>query len=67
VETALTGVGGFLFNLAGVAIDVVFGFVGGLIGGAIFGTRRPAAYASRDSKPVFHRKTGLGSGRDRVR
>jgi len=43
VETALTGVGGFLFNLAGVAIDVVFGLVGGLIGGAIFGTRRPAA------------------------
>ncbi len=28
-----------LFNLVGVAIDVFFGFIGGMIGGAIFGTR----------------------------
>jgi hypothetical protein len=40
LESALTGVGGILFNLAGVAIDVVFGLIGGLIGGAVFGARR---------------------------
>lgn len=40
VEPALTGVGGMLFNLIGTGIDIVFGFVGGLIGGAIFGARR---------------------------
>ena len=40
LETALTGMGGMLFNLVGVAIDIGFGFVGGLIGGAIFGPRR---------------------------
>lgn len=43
LEAALTGIGGAMFNLAGVAIDVVFGLVGGLIGGAIFGARRPTA------------------------
>jgi len=43
LDAALTGIGGALFNLAGVAIDVVFGLVGGLIAGAIFGGRRPAA------------------------
>ena len=43
LETALTGVGGVLFNLAGVAIDVAFGFIGGLIGGAVFGARRATA------------------------
>jgi hypothetical protein len=37
---SLTGVGALLFNLAGVLIDVFFGFLGGLIGGAIFGARR---------------------------
>ena len=42
VEPALTGVSGMLFNLIGMAIDIVFGFVGGLIGGAFFGTRRTA-------------------------
>lgn len=40
LETALTGVGGMLFNLVGVAIDIVFGFLGGLIGGGIFRTDR---------------------------
>jgi len=40
LETALTGIGGLLFNLVAVAIDVAFGFLGGLIGGAIFGPRR---------------------------
>jgi hypothetical protein len=40
---ALTGVGGLLFNLVGILIDVAFGFIGGLIGGAIFGARRAVA------------------------
>ncbi len=40
---ALTGVGGMLFNLVGILIDVAFGFIGGLIGGAIFGARRAVA------------------------
>lgn len=43
LETALTGVSGLLFNLAGIFIDLVFGFLGGLIGGAIFGPRRVTA------------------------
>jgi hypothetical protein len=43
LETALTGMGGLLFNLMGVAIDIVFGFLGGLIGGAVFGARRAVA------------------------
>ena len=40
LEVALTGVGGILFNLIGVAFDLVFGFLGGLVGGAIFHTYR---------------------------
>ena len=36
LEAALTGVGGMLFNLVGIIIDVAFGFLGGLLGGAIF-------------------------------
>ena len=43
LETALTGAGGMLFNLLGVAFDVAFGFIGGLIGGALFGPRRVTA------------------------
>jgi hypothetical protein len=43
LESALTGAGGLLFNSAGVAIDVVFGFIGGWMGGAIFGARRATA------------------------
>jgi hypothetical protein len=43
LETALTGIGGLLFNLVGATIDVAFGFIGGLIGGAIFGPRRVTA------------------------
>jgi hypothetical protein len=43
LETALTGTGGFLFNLVGISIDLVFGFLGGLIGGGIFGPRRVTA------------------------
>jgi len=43
LESALTGVNGMLFNLVGVAIDIAFGFLGGLLGGAIFGPRRVTA------------------------
>ena len=40
---ALTGIGGLFFNLVGILIDMAFGFIGGLIGGAIFGLRRAVA------------------------
>lgn len=43
LEANLTGMGGILFNLLGMVFDVFFGFVGGLIGGAIFGARRVTA------------------------
>jgi hypothetical protein len=43
LETALTGVGGMLFNLVGMLIDIAFGFIGGLIGGAIFRSRQVTA------------------------
>lgn len=42
LETNLTGVGGMTFNLMGVLFDIVFGFLGGLVGGAIFRTDRSA-------------------------
>ena len=40
LEKALTGTGGILFNLVGAAIDLFFGFLGGLTGAAIFRDRR---------------------------
>lgn len=40
LESTLTGIGGLMFNLLGVVVDVVFGSIGGLIGGAIFRTDR---------------------------
>jgi len=43
LNAALTGVGGLLFNLVGVLIDVAFGFIGGLVGGAFFSVRRAVA------------------------
>lgn len=43
LEKALTGTGGILFNLVGAGIDLFFGFLGGLIGGAIFRDRRVTA------------------------
>jgi hypothetical protein len=43
VLNALTGVNGMLFNLVGMMVDVAFGFIGGLISGAIFGQRRVTA------------------------
>lgn len=43
LETNLSGMGGLLFNLMGVGIDLVFGFLGGVIGGAFFGARRVTA------------------------
>ncbi len=43
VEMALTGIGGLLFNLVGVAVDVAFGFIGGLMGSAVLKARRVTA------------------------
>lgn len=43
LEAALTGVGGLVFNLVGAVIDILFGFIGGLAGGAILGPRRATA------------------------
>ena len=43
LETALTGTGGMVFNLVGLLIDMAFGFIGGLIGGAIFRSRQVIA------------------------
>jgi hypothetical protein len=43
LEAALTGAGGMLFNLIGMAFDFAFGLLGGLIGGAIVGARRAVA------------------------
>ena len=40
LQTSLTGVSGMLFNLVGVLIDIIFGFIGGLIGGPFFRTDR---------------------------
>ena len=40
LESALTGMRGMMFNLVGAGIDIVFGFLGGLIGGPIFSPRR---------------------------
>jgi hypothetical protein len=40
LEASLTGIGGMMFNLAGVAIDIVFGFLAGLISGAIVHANR---------------------------
>ena len=45
IETALTGLGAMVFNLIGMVIDVIFGLLGGLIGGAIFRTDRPVQNA----------------------
>jgi hypothetical protein len=39
-ESNLTGIGGLLFNLVGLLIDLFFGLVGGLMGAALFGPRR---------------------------
>jgi len=43
LEIALSGAGGLLFNLVGMLIDIAFGFLGGLISGAIFAPRRVTA------------------------
>jgi hypothetical protein len=40
---ALTGVNGVLLNLVGSLFDIVFGFLGGLVGGAIFGAHQTTA------------------------
>jgi hypothetical protein len=43
METVLTGVGGLFFNLFGVIIDLLFGFLGGLLGNALFRPRHVTA------------------------
>ena len=43
LESTLTGIGGIMFNLLGLVFDVFFGFLGGLLGGAILGARRVTA------------------------
>jgi len=43
VEPGLTGLGALLFNLAGVVADLLFGSIGGLVGGALFRARRVAS------------------------
>lgn len=43
IESALTGLGGMLFNLVAVLIDLTFGLIGGLIGGALFRARAATA------------------------
>ncbi len=40
----LTGIGGLIFNLLGLVVDVTFGFIGGLVGGVIFKSRQATAY-----------------------
>lgn len=40
MESALTGLGGIVFNLVGILFDLTFGLIGGLVGGALFGARR---------------------------
>jgi hypothetical protein len=45
LEKSLSGAGGLIFNPAGVAVDIVFGLIGGLIGGAIFHARQSAIKA----------------------
>lgn len=39
LESTMKGIGGVLFNIIGVGVDIAFGFIGGLIGGAIFRAR----------------------------
>ena len=40
LESSLTGIGGMLFYLVALGIDLAFGFIGGLIGGTFLGLRR---------------------------
>jgi hypothetical protein len=45
VETAMSGPVVIVLNLVGVGITILFGAIGGLIGGAIFKPRNPPAAA----------------------
>jgi hypothetical protein len=36
LEPLMTGGAGWLFNIAGVFVDIFFGIIGGLVGGALF-------------------------------
>jgi hypothetical protein len=42
----ITGPGAILLNLVGVLVNIIFGALGGLIGGAIFRPKTPAAPAA---------------------
>lgn len=43
LENSLTGLGGILFNLLGLAFDIAFGFIGGLLGNLLFRPHRVTA------------------------
>lgn len=43
LEATLTGPGGVLFNLLGAGFDIVFGFLGGMLGAALIKARRVTA------------------------
>lgn len=43
LENSLTGLGGILFNLLGLAFDLAFGFIGGLLGNVFFRPHRVTA------------------------
>jgi hypothetical protein len=45
LKISLTGMGGLIFNVFGVVIDLAFGFLAGLVSGAIFRTDRKAITA----------------------
>lgn len=42
-QVLLSGAGGLLLNLVGVVLDVIFGAIGGLLGGLLFHTRQIVA------------------------
>jgi hypothetical protein len=50
VETAMSGPMLIGFNLIGVGVTILFGAIGGLIGGAIFKKRTPPAAAGEETK-----------------
>lgn len=52
LEATLTGVGGALFNVLGLVVDVVFGFAGGLVGGLIWRGAPPKRTGTGPSAPA---------------
>lgn len=43
IETPPPGIASVLFDLAGVIVDLIFGAIGGLVGGLIFKPKTPPA------------------------